>query len=428
MKKLFNIFIVFLLGFVLVGGKSQVFAESCGVDSSGLGVTLTEHPFTTEHTIIIDLNSGNFPQGDDYQIIIEGNTGINQATTPKFDIDTNLGSCDASGCITVNNRKITWDITDQDVFERAWGQGDIDTKYVDLEGPHGQCDLGKINIGEEETPGDAQCKIDYIKQTRNSPSQTCFQNAQQNACFATGENITVKISNLQNANGEPFNGDVRFTVSQSDGGGEGGAKDGNDAVDGTVILTHKPDVSSSEGATFEYQLISTSGKNEDFNCSFSINVYPGCSPDKCNTDPVSIGGEGGTPETLYADTFSLCNQIPEEFEEQRTECLNCTGGGDIDNEENLGVWTAIGCINREPQAIMQRLISVGLGMSGGVALLTFLAAGFIFSTSQGDPKAYGKAKDMMTAAIVGLIFVIFSVTLLQFIGYEIFKIPGFGGQ
>ncbi len=65
-------------------------------------------------------------------------------------------------------------------------------------------------------------------------------------------------------------------------------------------------------------------------------------------------------------------------------------------------------------------------MSGGVALLTFLAAGFIFSTSQGDPKAYGKAKEMMTAAIVGILFVIFSITILQFIGYEILKIPGFG--
>ena len=75
---------------------------------------------------------------------------------------------------------------------------------------------------------------------------------------------------------------------------------------------------------------------------------------------------------------------------------------------------------------MQRFITLGLGIGGGVSLLSTLAGGFILTTSQGDPKRTGQAKEMITNAVIGLIFVIFSVTILQFIGYTVFRLPGFG--
>ena len=126
------------------------------------------------------------------------------------------------------------------------------------------------------------------------------------------------------------------------------------------------------------------------------------------------------------DEFSLCKQIPEEQVEQRSACLACTEGTD-DYEGNAGVWTAIGCIKRDPQAIIEKLVTVGLGIGGGFALLMFLTAGFIYSTSQGSSEKVKNAKEMVTASIVGIVFVIFSVTILQFIGWSILKIPGFGG-
>jgi hypothetical protein len=67
-----------------------------------------------------------------------------------------------------------------------------------------------------------------------------------------------------------------------------------------------------------------------------------------------------------------------------------------------------------------------LGIAGGVALLTILSAAFLFSISQGDPKRTGQAKEMMTAAVIGLLFVIFSVTILQFLGVTVLHLPGFG--
>lgn len=121
-------------------------------------------------------------------------------------------------------------------------------------------------------------------------------------------------------------------------------------------------------------------------------------------------------------TFKLCAQISDDA--LREKCQDCAG---IDESDAKGIWTAVGCIDRDPQNIIAHLITIGLGMGGGVSLLMILAASFILTTSQGEPKRTGEAKEMVTAAIVGLVFVIFSVTILQFIGVTILRIPGFGG-
>ena len=85
-------------------------------------------------------------------------------------------------------------------------------------------------------------------------------------------------------------------------------------------------------------------------------------------------------------------------------------------------------MNLAPEQIAGELIRLGLSIGGGIGLLMILGAGFIFSTSQGDPKRVGDAKDLMTAAVTGLLFIIFSVTILQFIGFSVLQIPGFGGS
>ena len=71
-------------------------------------------------------------------------------------------------------------------------------------------------------------------------------------------------------------------------------------------------------------------------------------------------------------------------------------------------------------------MEIGIIFAGAVVLIMILAGSFMLSTSQGDPKKVQEAKEMITSAIIGLLFVIFSITLLQFIGVSIIKIPGFG--
>lgn len=116
------------------------------------------------------------------------------------------------------------------------------------------------------------------------------------------------------------------------------------------------------------------------------------------------------------ELFKICDQIGElEQKQQCNACLNADG-----------LWTAVGCINREPTNIVRTFVRIGLGLAGGVALLIILASSFMLSTSQGDPKKVGDAKEMLTAAIIGILFVVFSIVVLQFIGVTILQIPGFG--
>ncbi len=125
-----------------------------------------------------------------------------------------------------------------------------------------------------------------------------------------------------------------------------------------------------------------------------------------------------------ANTFDLCNQIPDKT--QQDACIAC-------NEQNGGtpttpkaIWTAVGCIPTTSEGIVSKVVKLALGLAGTAALLMILAGAFMLSTSQGDTKRVGEAKELITSAVIGLLFIIFSVTLLQFIGVSIFNIPGFG--
>lgn len=111
--------------------------------------------------------------------------------------------------------------------------------------------------------------------------------------------------------------------------------------------------------------------------------------------------------------WKLCDQVVDG--ERKLQCINCSG-----------VWTAVGCIPTDPTNMVQALVTIGLFIGGGVTLLIILAGSFVLSTSQGDPKKTSDAKEMITSAIIGLIFIIFSVSILQLIGVQILQIPGFG--
>ncbi len=118
--------------------------------------------------------------------------------------------------------------------------------------------------------------------------------------------------------------------------------------------------------------------------------------------------------------FDLCKQAGSE--EQFLKCSSCLGTeGDV-----KGIWTAVGCIKTEPQAIIQTVVRIGISIGGGIALLMTLVGGFMLTTSQGDPKRVQEGKEMITSSVIGIIFVLFSVVILQFIGVTILRLPGFG--
>ncbi|HEX7018228.1 MAG TPA: pilin [Patescibacteria group bacterium] len=156
------------------------------------------------------------------------------------------------------------------------------------------------------------------------------------------------------------------------------------------------------------------------------NLQPICGNDICEAGEgtTAISWNGGTQNECDQDCtnpgvpYEICNQLAEG--PAKESCLTCS-------RDNSGIWTAVGCIQVEEDLLLGTIVTIAVGMAGGVALLMILSAGFMFTTSQGDPKKTSEAKELMTSAVVGLLFIIFSVSVLQLIGMEILKIPGFGG-
>jgi hypothetical protein len=88
--------------------------------------------------------------------------------------------------------------------------------------------------------------------------------------------------------------------------------------------------------------------------------------------------------------------------------------------------TALGCIPfGSMTALTGFFLQWGLGVGGGVAFLLIIYSAFIITTSAGNPDRMKSGREILTAAIAGLMLIIFSVFILEFIGVRIFRIPGF---
>lgn len=102
---------------------------------------------------------------------------------------------------------------------------------------------------------------------------------------------------------------------------------------------------------------------------------------------------------------------------EKGACTSCFSGG--------GAWTAIGCLGGDsPTEFIASFIRIGTGIGGGIAFLLILFSGFQTMLSAGNPEKLHAAKELMTAAISGLLLIVFSVFLLKVIGVDILAIPG----
>lgn len=147
------------------------------------------------------------------------------------------------------------------------------------------------------------------------------------------------------------------------------------------------------------------GFSKVFDKSFNIQMRRTIDEKNCFSEPAE-------------SSFDLCLQISDRQDELKDRCIECFEAG--------GVWTAIGCVPQTSEGIISTIMEIGLIMAGAITLIMILVGAFMLSTSQGDPKKTQEAKELITSAIIGLLFIIFSVTILQFIGVSVIKIPGFG--
>lgn len=167
----------------------------------------------------------------------------------------------------------------------------------------------------------------------------------------------------------------------------------------------------------------TCKKEEDYHCGIKGNYA-------CLRDGKYVCTNGSTPNSdnicLYdapADDlppFDMCGGLTDPT--ARSKCFSCTG--DTKSGSANGVWTGLGCIRSDAKSFVVDFLNIALGVAGGIALLLMVYGAFLVSVSAGDPKKADEGKEVITGAIAGLLFIIFSVFLLKFIGVDILKIPG----
>lgn len=119
-------------------------------------------------------------------------------------------------------------------------------------------------------------------------------------------------------------------------------------------------------------------------------------------------------------------------------CSNSTGGvpttaTDMTEGDNKigcgtdGINTALGCIEVGDggKDFISTLLTLSVGIGGAIALLLMLYGFYILTTSAGMPDKVKAGKEIITSAVSGLIFIILSVVLLNFLGVQVLGLPGF---
>jgi hypothetical protein len=87
-----------------------------------------------------------------------------------------------------------------------------------------------------------------------------------------------------------------------------------------------------------------------------------------------------------------------------------------------GIESGIGCIPTRYQDLAAWVLSIALGIGGSLAVGLIIMSGYKIMTSQGDPEKLEDAKGTLTAAISGLLFIVFSVTIYRLVAKNLLNI------
>jgi hypothetical protein len=170
-----------------------------------------------------------------------------------------------------------------------------------------------------------------------------------------------------------------------------------------------------------------SGTPPQTNCI--VSGENGCSSTKpCCNDAKCIGltaGSGQAENGLCVSSTSISDltnngslTFDESFQSPPAVCDT--------NGSKYICHTAIGDIDTSVGGLIDKLLGLVLSIAGAIVILLIIISGYRLMMSQGNPEMIKDAREQLTAAIVGLLFVIFSLVILQIIGFNILGLPGFG--
>lgn len=109
------------------------------------------------------------------------------------------------------------------------------------------------------------------------------------------------------------------------------------------------------------------------------------------------------------------------------KCVDVISSAGESCDNNKGVKTAIGCIHTDPAGLVRDILKFSVGIGGGIAFLLMLIGAFQMIISAGDPEALKAGQERFRDAIIGLLFIIFSVFLMKILGVDILGLEAFLG-
>lgn len=178
---------------------------------------------------------------------------------------------------------------------------------------------------------------------------------------------------------------------------------------------------------------------------YTVTIKSACGIDRCLFTPARLqcnpvtflvgargSGEGGQVDVATGAIPAFCMEKPNDpkcvciQKPNDSKCAIAKPESCGKNANDPGIKTAIGCIHTNPSELTKDLMTFIIGIGGGLAFLMMLFGAFQMLTSAGNPETLAAGRSRLTSAVIGLLFVIFAVLLMQIIGFDILKIPGFG--
>lgn len=163
----------------------------------------------------------------------------------------------------------------------------------------------------------------------------------------------------------------------------------------------------------------TTPGNNGFTCVGGANNTTS-SHDTCQSNEVCTGNTGSATCKASTAAGTAATPVPISYPPPPCDSGTLTGGCG-------SVTTAFGSWSTDPAKFVTSLMSILMSIAGSIAVLLIIASGYTMIMSQGDPEKIQGAKERLTAAIIGLLFLIFSVVILEIIGVNLLHLPGFAG-
>ncbi|MBP8591044.1 hypothetical protein KBI33_01060 [Candidatus Shapirobacteria bacterium] len=252
-----------------------------------------------------------------------------------------------------------------------------------LEVIHNFTYIGDYKIKLEYSDGTNICEGDIsIK-----PSTNCKWEITPDKPFKNTR-IDVKVTNISDVIPQ---GDFQIKVAKPDNNEDRFEKNKS-------AVSLEPKLSGS----YYFRLYSLAGGGATNYLACSIHVFVG--PNAENPGYIGQPQIGG-PDT---EVYDIC--------QGDEACSNCFSNGNA--------WTAFGCIPTDPMNLVKWLFPYLLGFGGLAVFGLIVFSGIQIIISSGDPQKIQGAKETITSAITGLIFVILSLFLLRLIGVDILGLPG----